>query len=82
MRKKPHERGLSSITRALQQFEVGDIVNININSSVQKGMPHHRFQGYTGKIEGKQGDAYLVTVKVGKKNKTLIILSDHLRRVV
>lgn len=82
MRKKPHERGLSSLTRALQQFEEGDIVSVNIDSSVQKGMPHHRFQGLTGKIEGKQGEAYLVSVKVGKKFKTLIVLSNHLRRVL
>ena len=81
MRKKPRERGVSSITRALQQFDEGDTVNIVIDSSVHKGMPHHRFHGYTAKIEGKQGDAYLVGIDAGKKHKTLIVRSEHLRRV-
>ena len=78
LRKKPRDRGSSSITRALQQFEVGESVNVNIDSSVHKGMPHPRFQGHTGKIEGMQGDAYLVGITVGKKHKTLIVRPEHL----
>jgi len=78
LRKKPRDRGVSSITRALQQFEIGENVSINIDSSVHKGMPHPRFQGYTGKIEGMQGDSYLVGINVGKKHKTLIVRPEHL----
>ena len=81
LRKKPRNRGISPITRAIQQFEIGENVNVVIDSSVHKGMPHPRFQGYTGKIEGKQGDAYLVGINVGKKHKTLIVGSEHLGRV-
>jgi large subunit ribosomal protein L21e len=81
MRKKPRTRGLSAITRALQHFEVGSSVSIDIDSAVHKGMPHHRFQGYTGKIEGMQGDAYLVSITVGKKHKTIIARPEHLGRV-
>lgn len=81
MRKKPRYRGVTSSTKALQQFEIGANVSINLDSAVQKGMPHHRFQGYTGKIEGMQGDAYLVGVTVGNKHKTLIVLPEHLGRV-
>lgn len=81
LRKKPRDRGISSITRALQQFEIGESVSVNIDSSVHKGMPHPRFQGYTGKVEGMQGDAYLVGIDVGKKHKTLIVKSEHLGRV-
>jgi len=81
MRKKPRTRGVTSITRTLQQYDIGTSVSIDINSSVHKGMPHPRFQGRTGIIEGMQGDAYLVGVTVGKKHKTLIILPDHLGRV-
>ena len=81
MRKKPRTRGLSAITKALQQFEVGTSVSIVIDSAVHKGMPHHRFQGHTGKIEGMQGNAYLVGVTVGNKHKTLVVLPEHLGRV-
>jgi large subunit ribosomal protein L21e len=81
LRKKPRERGIHSIARALQEFEVGDLVSIVIDPSVHKGMPHIRFQGHTGKVEGKQGDSFLVGINDGKKHKTLIVKSDHLRRV-
>ena len=81
LRKKPRERGIHSITRALQHFEEGESVNIVIDSSVHKGIPHIRFQGYTGKIEGKQGESYLVGINDGNKHKVLIIRSEHLRRV-
>ena len=81
MRKKPRDRGFSSITRALQQFEEGERVSVVIDSSFHKGMPHHRFQGYTGTVEGQRGDAYLVGIDVGKKHKTLVVRPEHLRRV-
>jgi len=81
MRKKPRMRGVTSSTKALQQFEVGANVSINIDPSVHKGMPHIRFQGRTGKIEGMQGNAYLVGVTVGNKHKTLVVLPEHLGRV-
>ena len=81
LKKKTREKGYSPITRALQQFENGESVNIVIDSSIHHGMPHIRFHGYTGKIEGMQGNSYLVGVDVGKKHKILIIRSEHLRRV-
>ena len=81
LRKKPRDRGTVSITRALQQFEEGDIVNIVIDPSIHKGMPHIRFHGKTGKIKGKQGESYIVGISDGKKNKSLIIKPEHLRRV-
>jgi len=81
LRKKPRDRGLSSITRALQQFEKGESVNIVIDPSVHKGMPHIRYHGYTGKVEGKQGESYVVGINDGNKHKILIIKPDHLRRV-
>jgi large subunit ribosomal protein L21e len=82
MRKKPRTRGVSSITKALQQFEVGASVSIKIDSAVHKGMPHHRFQGCTCKVEGMQGNAYVVGFNDGKKHKTLIVLPEHLGRVL
>lgn len=81
LRKKPRDKGLKSITRALQNFNEGESVNIVIDSSVHKGMPHIRFHGYTGKIEGMQGESYIVGIKDGNKYKTLVIRSEHLRRV-
>ncbi|MDH7507384.1 MAG: 50S ribosomal protein L21e [Candidatus Thermoplasmatota archaeon] len=79
--KKPRQRGIHSITKALQQFDIGASVSIVIDPAVHKGMPHIRYQGYTGKVEGKQGSSYLVGIFDGKKHKTLIARPEHLRRV-
>ena len=81
LRKTPRDKGLKSITRALQEFVDGENVNIVIDPSIHKGMPSIRFQGYTGKIEGRQGNSYLVGINDGKKHKILVVKPDHLRRV-
>ena len=65
LRKRPRDRGTSSITRALQEFTEGESVNIVIDPAVHKGMPHIRFHGYTGIIEGMQGNSYLVGINDG-----------------
>ena len=79
--KKPRKRGIHSITKALQHFKIGTSVSIVIDPSVHKGMPHIRYQGYTGKVEAKQGSSYLIGIFDGKKHKTLIARPEHLRRV-
>ena len=81
LRRRPRHRGFSPLTRALQQFEVGDSVNIIIDPSVHGGMPHIRFHGRTGQIKGMQGESYLVGIVDGKKQKTLIVKPEHLGRV-
>jgi large subunit ribosomal protein L21e len=80
LRKRPRDRGVSSISRTLRKYDEGESVNIVIDSAVHKGMPHIRFHGYTGKIKGKQGNSYIVGVTDGKKQKTLVIRPEHLRR--
>ena len=74
------EKGLSPITRSLQTFELGETVNVVIDSSYQKGQPHHRFHGLTGKVTGNQGKAYVVSARVGKMLKELIIRPEYLRK--
>ncbi len=79
--KRARERGLPPPSRFIQKFEVGERVAIDIEPSVHKGMPHHKFQGRIGKIVGVRGRAYLVEVKDGGKKKIVISLPVHLKRV-
>ncbi|MDW7727229.1 MAG: 50S ribosomal protein L21e [Candidatus Methanoperedens sp.] len=78
LKKTVREKGLSPITRAIQQFIEGDFVNIDLDPSIQKGMPHHKFHGKTGKVVGRRGRAYLVGVRDGNSMKEVIILPEHL----
>jgi len=78
LKKTVREKGLSTITRAIQQFTEGDLVNIDLDPSIQKGMPHHKFHGKTGKVVGQRGRAYLVGVRDGNSTKEVIVLPEHL----
>jgi large subunit ribosomal protein L21e len=72
-------RGISSLSRLLVDYEVGQRVDIVINPSVHKGMPHRRYHGRTGVVTGKRGRGIIVDVKLGKMMRTLIIRPDHLQ---
>lgn len=78
LKKTVREKGLSPISRAIQEFAEGDIVNIDLDPGVQKGMPHPKFQGRTGKVLSQRGRAYIVEVRDGGLMKEVIILPEHL----
>lgn len=78
LRKTVREKGLTPITRAIQLFSQGDIVNIDLDPSIQNGMPHPKFQGRTGKVLSQRGRAYIVEIRDGGLMKELIALPEHL----
>ena len=82
LKKKPRARGLSPITRGFQTFEEGEKVNIVIDPSIHKGMPHSRFHGLTGVVPGIRGTAYEVSVNVGGKTKIVVSRPEHLVKAV
>ncbi len=79
LRKSPRERGaVPPLSRLMYTYNLGDQVVIKINSSVHAGMPHRRYQGKVGKIVGRRGRAYEVSVTLGEKEKVLLIRPEHL----
>ncbi|EMA41182.1 50S ribosomal protein L21e [Halobiforma nitratireducens] len=75
----PRERGSSPPQRAIQDYEEGEKVHLKIDPSVHDGRFHPRFDGLTGEVVGKQGDAFKVQVNDGGKDKTLIVTAAHMR---
>jgi large subunit ribosomal protein L21e len=67
-----------TITRFLSSFEIGQKVHIDICPS-EKGFPHPKFQGKTGVVIGKRGNAYIVEVKNMKTTKNIIAKPEHLK---
>jgi ribosomal protein L21E len=63
----------------LKEFKPGDKVIISPDPSVQKGLPFHRFKGKMGTVDSKRGNAFIVRVKTGKAEKTVITGGEHLR---
>ncbi|MES1909493.1 MAG: hypothetical protein MHM6MM_002222 [Cercozoa sp. M6MM] len=43
-------KGLPAPAKQLTVFKVGDIVDIKVDPSVHKGMPHHFYHGRTGRV--------------------------------
>ena len=71
----------ATIAKILKTYNVGQKVQINIDSSFQGGMPKSRYQGITGYIEGSQGMAYVVKIKDINKEKTLVVNRPHLKEL-
>lgn len=70
-----------SVSRLLKEFANGSTVQVNINASHHSGMPFRRYQGISGKIVGKQGSAFKVSLKEGKAPRTLIVTAAHLKQL-
>ncbi len=79
--KHPRDRGNAAPNKVLRQFAEGTRVAIVLDPAQQKGMTHKRFQGQTGVVTGKQGEAFVVAVQHGKKDKTLVVRAEHLKPV-
>ncbi|HDM35855.1 MAG TPA: 50S ribosomal protein L21e [Candidatus Syntrophoarchaeum butanivorans] len=78
LRKKVRERGISPVTRAIQEFEPGEMVHIRIDPSVHRGMPNPKFHGKTARVIGMRGRAFRLEVRDGNKMKEIFVRPEHL----
>ena len=79
LKRSKADKGRLNIRRIMHKYEPGDRVAIVLDGGQQRGMPHRRFQGRTGFIREQQGKAYVVAVKDGNMQKTVIARPEHLR---
>lgn len=79
MSKRVRQRGLSSPSKVLVDYEVGQRVDVVIDSGFHKGMPHKRYHGRTGVVTGLRGRAVVIDVGLGKATKSLIVRREHLQ---
>jgi len=78
-RKPARKKGLKSLRYLLEPIEKGQKVDILLNSSIQNGRPHRRFNGKSGTVTRIQGQSYVIAVKIGRMMKTVIARPEHLR---
>jgi large subunit ribosomal protein L21e len=78
MRKAPRAKGKPKLTKFLYEHELGASVIIKIDSSQQKSLPHRRFHGKIGKVVGKRGRGYVVSVAQGNSMREIITRTEHL----
>lgn len=77
--KRPREHGKLGLSRLLHEYKPGDKVVVKIDSSVHKGMPHHRYQGKIGVVVAKRGRAYEVNIPQGDAVKEITVRPEHLK---
>ena len=62
------------------QDELGDKVVINIDSGIQKGRPHKRFQGKVATVVEKRGNAFVLDIPQRKTSKLVIARREHIQK--
>lgn len=81
VRRSRHFKSLGRLTTtaALREFNDGDRVLLRFNPSIKSGRPSTlRFNGIRGIVRGRQGAAYVVSIKDGNKTKELVVGNAHL----
>jgi large subunit ribosomal protein L21e len=79
--KKLKDKGMPNVNRMLNKFEIGELAAVKIEPSIHKGMPYHGFHGLTGRIVGKQGECYLLSLKIGGVEKKALSAPVHLKKI-
>ncbi len=77
-KKRPSEKGRINIKKYIQQFNIGDKVMLQADTSIHKGMYFRRFHSKVGVVQNKRGFCYEVQIKDGHKEKIIIVHPVHL----
>jgi large subunit ribosomal protein L21e len=76
--------GASKSAINLQNFKIGDLVDIQVNSSMQKGMPFKYYHGKTGKIFNISKNSFGVEIQKVIGNRKIIkkinVKPEHLKK--
>lgn len=74
------KRRTLTVCDRVRTFKVDDRVLINIKP-YREGMPSPRYNGRSGRIVEKQGNAYIVQIQDGRMAKNLVVSPLHLREL-
>ncbi|TRO50267.1 50S ribosomal protein L21e [Candidatus Bathyarchaeota archaeon] len=76
--KRVREKGKLGLSRLLVNYEIGQKVIIKIDSAINGGMPHKRFQGKVGTVVEKRGKSYILELPQRKTSKFVIAGPEHI----
>lgn len=66
------------VSRYIDEFKPGDNISVRLHSSFK--LLHPKFQGVSGKIVEKRGNAYRVRIKNKKAYKEIFVKPEHLKK--
>ena len=70
-----------TVNTLTKKLEENDTVQVVIDSSQHSGLPDKRYHGITGKITGKRGSAYEVSLKKRNKAAVVVTIAAHLKKL-
>jgi ribosomal protein L21E len=79
-RKNIRERGKLRLSQYFQSLKKGDAVAVVKEESVASDFPK-RLQGWTGVVEERRGNSYVVKIKDNNKEKKFTIAPIHLKKI-
>jgi len=71
-----------SVNDVMKEFELGDKVQVVIDSSSHSGLPYKGFQGLTGEVSGKRGSSFEVKLNKGNRKIMVVTTAVHLKKVL
>jgi len=82
LKRRPiREKGKQPLSHIFKTLNIGDYVTLKAELC---GVPVpflKRMQGKSGKVTGKRGESYVVTIKDGNRPKQYIVPSIHLKKL-
>ena len=78
-KKEANQKGKISVSRFMQDFAIGQKVNLTVEPAYHKGMYNPRFMGKVGTVKSQRGRCYEIIINDGGKEKTLLVHPVHLK---
>lgn len=78
---KRNVRHKFTVESRIKKFKPGNKVIIRADPSSQKALPPLKYTGASGVVKSVRGEAYIVIIRVGNKEKEIITRPEHLRPV-
>ncbi|MEK6958887.1 MAG: 50S ribosomal protein L21e [archaeon] len=70
-----------SVNDIMAKFNIGDRVQIVVDSSYHSGLPYKAFHGLSGEVTGKRGSGYEVAVLRGNQALTVVTMPVHIKKL-
>jgi len=72
----------TSVNDIVREFEIGDKVQVVIDGSIHRGIPHKSFHGLTGNVAAKRGEAYEISLLKGNQALTVVTTPVHMKKLL
>ncbi|KAL0220464.1 hypothetical protein RCL1_000318 [Eukaryota sp. TZLM3-RCL] len=66
------KHGIVPLTAFMQKYRLGDMVDVKVNGSIHKGMPHKNYHGKTGRVWNVSRRAIGIEINKRVRNRVVV----------